>query len=66
MAQSGSSQTEARLGGSALYGIYVLSLAVSMIGNLIFRTFQGTLSAEIRRLLNGWASYIKIVKILYQ
>ena len=37
MSQSGSSQTEARLGGSALYGIYVLSLAVSLLGNLGIR-----------------------------
>jgi len=37
MSQSGSSQTEARVGGSALYGIYVLSLAVSLVGNLLTR-----------------------------
>src|SRR6188474_262840 len=37
MSQSGSSQTEAKLGGSALYGIYVLSLAVTLIGNLVIR-----------------------------
>ena len=37
MAQSGSSQTEARPGGSALYGIYVVSLAVSGLGNLMIR-----------------------------
>ena len=37
MSQSGSSQTEARLGGSALYGTYVVSLAVSMLGNLMIR-----------------------------
>ena len=37
MSQSGSSQTEARVGGSALYGIYVLSLAVSLLGNLGIR-----------------------------
>lgn len=37
MSESGSSQTEARVGGSALYGIYVLSLAVSLIGNLMIR-----------------------------
>ena len=37
MAQSGSSQTDARPAGSALYGIYVLSLAVSGLGNLAIR-----------------------------
>jgi len=37
MSQSGSSQTEARVAGSALYGTYVVSLAVSMFGNLLIR-----------------------------
>ena len=37
MSQSDSSQTEARHAGSALYGIYILSLAVSLIGNLLTR-----------------------------
>src|SRR6188472_785383 len=37
MPESGSSQTEARPGGSALYGIYVVSLAVSALGNLMIR-----------------------------
>ena len=37
MAQSGSSQTEARPGGSALYGAYVAALAVSLFGNLFIR-----------------------------
>ena len=37
MSQSGSSQTEVGVGGSALYGIYVVSLAVSLIGNLMIR-----------------------------
>ena len=37
MSQSGSSQTEARVGGSALYGIYVLALGVSLVGNLLIR-----------------------------
>ena len=37
MSQSGSSQTEAKPGGSALYGAYVASLAVSMLGNLFIR-----------------------------
>ena len=37
MTQSNSPQTEATPGGSALYGAYVLSLAVSMIGNLAIR-----------------------------
>lgn len=37
MSQSDSSQSEARVGGSALYGIYVVSLAVSLIGNLMIR-----------------------------
>lgn len=37
MAPSGSSQTEARPAGAALYGIYVVSLAVTLIGNLMVR-----------------------------
>lgn len=37
MSQSGSSQTEARPAGSALYGIYVFSLAASGLGNLGIR-----------------------------
>ena len=37
MSQSGSTQTEARPAGAALYGTYVVSLAVSMIGNLMIR-----------------------------
>ena len=37
MTQSDSSQSEARVGGSALYGIYVLAIAVSLVGNLLTR-----------------------------
>ena len=37
MSQSRSSQTEARPAGSALYGIYVVSLAASGLGNLGIR-----------------------------
>jgi hypothetical protein len=37
MSQSGSSQIEAGAAGSALYGIYIVSLAVSGIGNLMIR-----------------------------
>ena len=37
MSQSGSSQTEARPAGAALYGTYVVALAVSLIGNLLIR-----------------------------
>lgn len=37
MSQSGSSQTEAPPAGAALYGTYVVSLAVSGIGNLAIR-----------------------------
>ena len=37
MSQSGSPQTEARPAGTALYGIYVASLAISLFGNLAIR-----------------------------
>ena len=37
MTPSGSSQTEARPAGAALYGMYVVSLAVSLLGNLMVR-----------------------------
>lgn len=37
MSQTGSSQTEARPAGAALYGMYVVSLAVSGLGNLLIR-----------------------------
>jgi hypothetical protein len=37
MTQSGSSQTEARHAGSALYGTYIAALAASGIGNLMIR-----------------------------
>lgn len=37
MSPSGSSQIEARPAGTALYGVYILSLLVSMIGNLLIR-----------------------------
>lgn len=37
MTRSDSSQTQARPAGAALYGVYVVSLAVSLIGNLLVR-----------------------------
>ena len=37
MSQTGSSHTEARPAGSALYGVYVLSLTASLLGNLMIR-----------------------------
>lgn len=37
MTESGSSQTEARPAGATLYGIYVVSLAASGLGNLMIR-----------------------------
>lgn len=37
MTQSGSSQTEARHAGSALYGTYIAALAAGGIGNLMIR-----------------------------
>ena len=37
MSQSDSSRSEARPAGAALYGIYVVSLAVSLLGNLMIR-----------------------------
>ena len=37
MAHGGSSQTEARHAGSALYGTYIAALAASGIGNLMIR-----------------------------
>lgn len=37
MTQTPSSQTEARPAGSALYGMYVLSIGISAVGNLLIR-----------------------------
>lgn len=37
MSQTRSSQTEARPAGAALYGMYVASLAASVLGNLMIR-----------------------------
>jgi hypothetical protein len=37
MASSGSSRTEGRSAGAGLYGTYLVSLAVSLLGNLLIR-----------------------------